>query len=105
MRHTIGIRREDKSKWERRVPLIPQDVKELTEVQGIDVTLQPSSIRVFPDDEYLRAAAKIQEDLSVSPVVFAVKEIPVEFWRPFWKKGAKDDDILGFLSNCPPTGP
>ena len=26
---TIGIRREDKNKWERRVPLIPGDVADL----------------------------------------------------------------------------
>lgn len=82
MRNRIGIRREDKSKWERRVPLIPQDVKELIEGGGMDVTLQPSPIRVFPDDEYLRAGAEIQEDLSASPVVFAVKEIPVESFQP-----------------------
>jgi alpha-aminoadipic semialdehyde synthase len=82
MKAKIGIRREDKSKWERRVPLIPQDVKELAEVQGIDVALQPSAIRVFPDDEYLHVGAKIQEDLSACPVVFAVKEMPLEFFQP-----------------------
>ena len=82
MKPTIGLRREDKSKWEGRVPLVPQDVKELKEVQGIDVVLQPSSIRIFPDDEYLHVGAKIQEDLSSCPVVFAVKEIPTEFFQP-----------------------
>jgi len=82
MKNRIGIRREDKNKWERRVPLTPEDVKELREVQGIDVTLQPSPIRVFPDDEYLHVGANIQEDLSACPVVFAVKEIPAEFFRP-----------------------
>jgi hypothetical protein len=29
MGKTIGVRREDKNKWERRAPLIPADVKEL----------------------------------------------------------------------------
>lgn len=82
MRYAIGIRREDKSKWEGRVPLIPQDVKELREVHGIDVTLQPSPIRIFPDDEYLHVGARIQEDLSACPVVFAVKEIPIRFFQP-----------------------
>ena len=32
----IGIRREDKSEWERRVPLTPQDAAQLQE-QGIKV--------------------------------------------------------------------
>ncbi len=27
--HYIGIRREDKSVWERRAPLTPHDVKEI----------------------------------------------------------------------------
>jgi saccharopine dehydrogenase (NAD+, L-lysine-forming) len=82
VRYKIGIRREDKNKWERRVPLIPKHVKELTESRGIDVTLQPSSIRIFSDDEFIQAGAKIQGDLSECPIIFAVKEIPSDFFQP-----------------------
>ncbi|MGB7063447.1 MAG: bifunctional lysine ketoglutarate reductase /saccharopine dehydrogenase family protein [Candidatus Zixiibacteriota bacterium] len=82
MTYAIGIRREDKSKWERRVPLTPEHVKELIENNGIEVYLQPSSIRIFSDQEFIQAGAKIQEDLSSCPVIFAVKEIPVDFFRP-----------------------
>lgn len=82
MRYNIGIRREDKNKWERRVPLIPEHVKELRENHAIDVTLQPSSIRIFPDNEFIQAGAKIQEDLSDCPIIFAVKEIPLDFFQP-----------------------
>ena len=32
---TIGIRREDKNEWERRVPLVPDDVLELGDRYGI----------------------------------------------------------------------
>ncbi|MDX9784332.1 MAG: hypothetical protein RBT72_06250 [Spirochaetia bacterium] len=31
----IGIRREDKSEWERRVPITPEVVAELKETHGL----------------------------------------------------------------------
>lgn len=77
MQKTIGIRREDKNKWERRVPLVPAHVRQLVE-EGVRVIVQPSAIRVFTDDEYRQAGAEIQESLSPCSVVFAVKEIPIE---------------------------
>ena len=79
MNHSFGIRREDKNKWERRVPLIPSHVRELVEKQGLSFYLQPAPNRIFPDEDYQREGAIISEDLSPCPVVFAVKEIPVEF--------------------------
>ena len=74
---TIGIRREDKNEWERRVPLVPDDVAELREKFGIKTIIQPSKIRIFSDDEYLRAGAEVNEDLKAADAVFAVKEIPL----------------------------
>ena len=44
MSFTLGVRREDKNKWERRVPLTPQHLKELKEEQGIDAIIQTSPI-------------------------------------------------------------
>ncbi len=76
---TIGIRREDRSHWERRVPITPEQVRELRDKHDIEVWIQPSTIRVFTDDEYRRVGAKVTEDLSPCPVVFAVKEIPASF--------------------------
>lgn len=78
----IGIRREDKSIWERRVPIIPAHVRQLREEYGIKVWVQPSDIRVFRDEEFAQAGARIEEDLSPCPVVFAVKEIPAHFFQP-----------------------
>ncbi len=82
MKYMIGIRREDKNKWERRVPLTPEHVKELVEKHSVEVWLQPSPIRIFPDEQYVQAGAKIQEDLSLCPVVFGVKEMPSGFFSP-----------------------
>jgi alpha-aminoadipic semialdehyde synthase len=80
MTNSIGIRREDKNKWERRVPLIPGHVTRIVE-SGIGVRVQPSPIRVFKDAEFASAGAAVEEDLSNSKVVFAVKEIPSAFFN------------------------
>jgi alpha-aminoadipic semialdehyde synthase len=79
----IGIRREDKSIWERRTPLIPDHVREI-EREGIEVFVQPSDIRIFSENEYQAAGAQVSEDLSNCSAVFAVKEMPFEF---FWEGG------------------
>ena len=78
----IGIRREDKSIWERRVPVAPRDVRKLQRQHGIEVIVQPSERRAFSDEEMLLAGATVQEDLSPCPVVFAVKEIPPHLLMP-----------------------
>lgn len=77
MKVNIGIRREDINRWERRAPLIPAHVRELTENYPFHFLVQPSSIRVFPDGEYEAAGATVQEDLCPSRMVLAIKEIPL----------------------------
>jgi Alanine dehydrogenase len=81
MEKIIGIRREDKNQWERRVPLVPDDVRWLRETHGIRTLVQPSPIRAFADDEYRRAGAELSEDLDRAGTVFAVKEIPAALFR------------------------
>jgi len=78
MTKILGIRREDKNKWERRVPLIPEDLKSLKDVYGIDAIVQPSQIRIYPDDVFRENGAIVEEDLSAADTIFAVKEIPVD---------------------------
>jgi len=80
MNPLIGIRREDKNPWERRVPLIPTHVGELIQSHGMEIWLQPSPIRAFPDSDFVREGAKLVEDLSPCPLIFAVKEIPLQFF-------------------------
>ena len=76
----IGIRREDKSEWERRVPITPQDASALQQ-QGIQVLVQPSTIRAFRDEEFEQAGITVQQDLSPCPVVFGIKEMPEAFFQ------------------------
>ncbi len=77
----IGVRREDKNRWERRAPLIPEHVKELKDKHSIECVVQPSKIRVFSDEEYAHAGAKVQDDLSPCSIIFAIKEIPQNFFE------------------------
>ncbi|MES1909772.1 MAG: hypothetical protein MHM6MM_002465 [Cercozoa sp. M6MM] len=71
----VGILREVKNKWERRVPLVPSDVKKLVE-KGLQVLVQPSPNRVFSDDEYASAGAVLTDDLSKAGTILGVKEFP-----------------------------
>ncbi len=78
----IGVRREDRSRWERRVPVTPAIARYLRDEHGIEVFVQPSPIRVFTEDEFEAHGATVREDLADCPIVFAVKEIPASFFRP-----------------------
>ena len=97
----IGIRREDKSKWERRVALTPEHVKLLKDKFDIQTFVQPSDIRIFTDDEYRNAGAVIQEDLSGCTVVIGVKEMPMSFFLPGKTYVFFSHVIKGQLYNMP----
>lgn len=81
MKTAIGIRREDKNEWERRVPLIPAHVRELIQNHPLEIWIQPSSLRVFPDSDFIREGVKVEENLSSCSIIFAIKEIPVHFFE------------------------
>ena len=78
----IGIRREDKNEWERRVPLIPADAAPLHDARGHRIVVQPSPIRVFDDDAYRDAGLEVSETALDADVLIGVKEIPPELYRP-----------------------
>lgn len=81
MTKLIGIRREDKDSWEKRVPLIPSHLNEIVSKRDIDVLVQPSSIRIFTDEDYVREGIKVEDDLKPCSIVFAIKEIPLDFFE------------------------
>ena len=80
MSKAIGVRREDKYEWERRAPLTPSHVAKLVQA-GVEVYVQPSALRVFPEEAYREAGATVQEDLSPCSTIVGVKEIPLEFFQ------------------------
>jgi alpha-aminoadipic semialdehyde synthase len=73
----IGIRHEDKYKMERRVPIVPKHVEWLVKHQNIDIVVQSSEKRVFKDDEFTKAGAKVAKELKRCPIIFGVKEISI----------------------------
>ena len=78
--HKIGIRHEDKYAMERRAPLIPEHVKELVK-QGIEVQVEKSPKRVFKDEEYEAAGAKLVDKLTEPDLILGVKEMPGDFFE------------------------
>lgn len=82
MTHVIGIRHETKNRWERRAPLTPDHVRELIEVHDLDVRVEPSTLRAFPDIDYRAAGARLAGDLSECSVIFGVKEVPATALLP-----------------------
>jgi alpha-aminoadipic semialdehyde synthase len=76
MKNKIGIRLEDKNIWEKRVPIVPSDMKDLIK-EDIDFTVQSSSIRAFRDDEYRKIGVKVTPDIEEANLIFAIKEIPL----------------------------
>ena len=72
----LGVRREDKNRFERRTPLIPEHVARLAKQHQVQVTTQPSPKRIFSDEEYEEAGGTVAESLHACQVILGVKEIP-----------------------------
>jgi alpha-aminoadipic semialdehyde synthase len=82
MSGVVAIRRETKSTWERRAPLIPDAVRQIVSSSEVEILVQPSARRVFADKEYVRAGAKVTTELGDAKVILGVKEVPPELLQP-----------------------
>jgi alpha-aminoadipic semialdehyde synthase len=78
---TVGIRFEDKYKMEKRVALVPRDVKRLIKNDDIPVIVQKSAKRVFKEEEYAKVGATISDKLDEAQIIFGVKEMPIDFFE------------------------
>ncbi|XP_029953110.1 alpha-aminoadipic semialdehyde synthase, mitochondrial [Salarias fasciatus] len=74
-RAVVAIRREDVNPWERRAPLAPRHVRELTNA-GVKVLVQPSNRRAIHEKYYMKAGAVIEEDISEASLILGVKRPP-----------------------------
>jgi saccharopine dehydrogenase (NAD+, L-lysine forming) len=79
---TLGIRREDKNVWERRVPVTPDTVARLVADHGLAVRVERFPRRVYPDEAFAAAGAALVDDCFDADFVVAVKEIPAHLFRP-----------------------
>ncbi|KAI8640529.1 Saccharopine dehydrogenase-domain-containing protein [Parasitella parasitica] len=73
---SVGIRRENKSRWERRSALTPSTVRQLIQETGTKVYVQPSTKRIFTNGSYEKAGAIITEDISKADLILGIKEVP-----------------------------
>ena len=83
----LGIRREEKA-WERRAPIVPDDLKELIKNHQFKCIVQSSNAqnanypRIFPDSDYEAAGAIVKEDMSECDFILGIKEIPIPLLTP-----------------------
>jgi alpha-aminoadipic semialdehyde synthase len=81
MNKIVGIRHEDKYAMERRVAIIPKHAEQLINEQGLEIQVQKSPKRIFKHEEFEKAGAKIVDNLDQAPVIFGVKEMPLDFFE------------------------
>jgi saccharopine dehydrogenase (NAD+, L-lysine-forming) len=82
MSNVIAVRRETKSLWERRAAVTPALARRLVSESGLEVLVQPSARRIFADNEYVHAGARLTGNISDAEIVVGVKEIPLETFQP-----------------------
>ncbi len=75
---TLLIRAEDKNHWERRAPLVPEDLREIINETGASAFVEKSGKRFFGEDQYAAAGAGSCVGMADGDVILGVKEIPVE---------------------------
>jgi len=74
----FGIIRERKNPPDRRVVLSPAACqKVVTAYEQASITIEPSPIRVFSDEEYRSAGIAVTPDMASCDVLLGVKEVPV----------------------------
>lgn len=72
----IGILKEGKTPPDKRVPLTPNQCKELlVQYPNLRLMVQKSPIRCFDDDEYANLGIPLVDDVSNCDVLFGVKEV------------------------------
>ena len=71
---TIAIIKEARID-ENRTPFTPKQIQTLiTNFPNLNILVQPSKNRCFKDEDYFKAGAKIEEDISRSDIIFGIKE-------------------------------
>jgi len=73
----IGIIRETKNEWERRTPLVPDDIQKIIKELPVRFIIQPSDLRIFKADDFCRQGAAMADDLSPCEMILGIKEIKV----------------------------
>lgn len=100
LRDAIGILRETKNKWERRVPLVPSEVKGLVDA-GIAVRVERSPTRALSDAEFEAAGATLVDDATDCRFIIGVKEVKTSQVKPGQAVMCFSHTIKGQSHNMP----
>ena len=74
---TISIIKEARVD-ENRTPFTPNQIQTLiSNFPNMVILVQPSKNRCFKDEDYFKAGAKIEEDISNSDIIFGIKEVEI----------------------------
>jgi len=76
----IGLRLEDKNAWERRVAVVPSDVRILA-AEGLEFLVERFERRAFADAAYQAAGATLVDDVRGCDLVLGIKEMPRGYFR------------------------
>jgi alpha-aminoadipic semialdehyde synthase len=76
----IGLRKEDKNEWERRVVLTPQDAGRLR-ASGLSIVAESFPRRSYPDRSYVDAGVPVVESVADCDLILGVKEMPKGYFR------------------------
>ncbi len=74
----IGIIREGKIPADKRVPFTPEQCKFIKNALGINVVVQSSEVRCFPDSMYAEVGIEVIKSVEDCDVLFGVKEVPLD---------------------------
>ena len=79
----IGLLRERKNPPDRRVVFSPTRLLEIQQhYPSLKIAVESSPIRIFADEDYLKAGFEVVTDLSDCDVLIGVKEVPIEALIP-----------------------
>lgn len=76
----IGLIKENKKPYDKRVPFSPNQVSTLVEhAQGyFDFVIEPSTHRCFSDTDYIDQGISVTSDVKDCNVLMGIKEVPLE---------------------------
>ncbi len=79
MNVSIGILREEKKPFDKRVAFTPAQCAELkSKYPNMKIFIQSSAERCFPDEMYEKVGVEIKEDLGHCDFLFGIKEVPYD---------------------------
>jgi saccharopine dehydrogenase (NAD+, L-lysine-forming) len=78
----IGIIREEKIPADKRVAFTPEQCKIIKAEFGVELVVQSSKVRSFPDELYAQQGIEIVDSVADCDILFGVKEVPADLLIP-----------------------